>query len=188
MTLLKLRTAIIEDFVAELQAQTVKASQGKLNLEEIMKKSFRAPAVFVGCLKVSKVENETMTASFAAYIVSLPKAAQAGDDQALDLTYQVIARLGKMDIEDAQAPKSIRADNLYSGKLKKGQISLWVVTWQQSIEMPVMDQNAYLSLSDFKNFHSSFDIEPFTPENHEAWANENYTNPPDLEDAIDKIF
>ena len=51
-----------------------------------------------------------------------------------------------------------------------------------------MEQDAYLSLSDFTNFHASYDIESFTPENHEDWANEDYTNPPDMMDEIEKIF
>lgn len=188
MSILELRNAVIADLRDHTGAKHAEAAPGRLDLREIRRRTFKTPAVFVSVLNISKVDprgiDVEMTGRLAAYVVTLPKAAATRDEQAVELTAQIIHRMAKTGFHgQAQSPKNISARNLYAGKFEGANIALWAVTWDQAVTCP--DSTVYAALDDLETFHGVFDIPPHTPDNHDEWAAGDETVKPDLSDTLE---
>ena len=146
MIITAVRQQIADQLALALPAlKHCKPHPGRFDAAELRRVAAQAPALFLAVLQVSNLTvNSTgireATLDLGAFIVTKDEAGSPRDSQVLDLSEQILQLLPKQKWATAQTRSvestSIRAQNLYSGSLDNLGIALWLVSWQQRIEIP----------------------------------------------------
>lgn len=162
MSLLDLRTAIVDQLLTKLAPVKAESHGGRFTLADLQRIATGAPTVRVACLGVTGVEQSggsvSATARWGAFVLTKDQRQLPRDHSALLITAQILASVveNRWGLEAAELPTDLRGDNLYSGKLENKGVALWAVTWTQTIEIETLD---FESLVAFATFHQEIDID-----------------------------
>lgn len=153
MSILQMRDQIagaIKEAVPALRASTPHG--GRFNLQELRRYAVSAPCILVACLGAPKITEEgsqlVAKLRWAAFVLARDTKGQSRGAEALLLVEALLGviRGNRWELEHAHRPESLRAENLYSGKLDTHGVALWAITWEQSLDLEVLDLS---QLSDF---------------------------------------
>jgi len=143
--------------------RTCEPHQGRIDAAELKRVWQATPAVLIACLGANKVQvspgTVRATLRWVAFIVCQAPTGESRDDAALviaDVLLRMIPeeRWGSDEVGRAE---QLRAENLYSGTVDRMGVSLWSVTWVQSVELaPMFDATL---LSDFNHLHAELDVD-----------------------------
>lgn len=168
MSVLQVRQAIVDGIKAKLPAGvTVETHRGRFDsAEEVKRFGAKAPAVLVACVRIPF--NDTtpsmprINACFAVFVVTADKPQLPRDAGALALveSIQGVVSGNTWGRDDTSEPTSIDARNLYSGAIDRMGVAIWVITFDQLITNPVLDQAALDALGVFATFHHDIDVAP----------------------------
>jgi len=124
---------------------TVTTHSGRFDEDAIRRYLKRAPAAVVSCLGGEagmRGERMLLDASMAVFCCTTDKAGSPRVSGQLELVDAVLRALNPLtgaipalDEVMVSRPMNLRARNLYSGKLDSEGVALWVVTWDQQIEL-----------------------------------------------------
>ena len=144
-TPIQLRTAILEGIKAKIPGlPTCQPYHGEFDAEEFGRIIQPMPAVFVACLGMPRVtpraggSGASADVRWAAFVVSVGTCADLRDNDALAVVTPLLQIIpaNHWGQEDIHNPADIRAENLYAGELDAKAVSIWSVSWTQSIEIP----------------------------------------------------
>jgi hypothetical protein len=145
---------------------------GRVDLAEIRRGIPTAvPAALVVCTgtKDARFANGKviMTGLFAAFIVVKGKPGPEGErEKAIaELAGRVVTRVAQEDWSDPQIngmPQRVDSRNLYTGGLDANDAALWVVTWEQALELTVDEPGP--ELVDFLSLKADWDTVSSGPE------------------------
>lgn len=133
----QVRDAAISYFKAQIpQLATVSPWGGRFDFQEVMQKSFKAPALWITVLGTRNVKlnshDTDKIGDFAAFLIVVNTVAVDLHDLALDLVDEIENKLtGQAFGLDIDLPKNIESRNLYRGDIKSRAVALWSTTWQQ---------------------------------------------------------
>lgn len=155
--------AIVATVKARLSAlKTVQSHGGSLTEAELRRWGAVAPAVFVAVLGVRSPatrlpDNVDMT--FCLYVATRNGVGGGRDDLALNLVQGLNQLLlGQRFGLDGFVglPSQVDSQNLFSTDLDKTGLSLWAITWQQTVEL---DTAVSLeALDDFIRAHTTYEL------------------------------
>ena len=125
---------------ADLDIKDIKVSPGRFDASEITRRSFKAPALriaFLGAPRTVAQADETRKydCAFAVFILTDGKTRAL---EGVDIAEAVAAHieLNRFSaITETGVPKNIRMDALYSTHIDDKGISLYSVSWTQSIKI-----------------------------------------------------
>lgn len=163
MTLKEYRDAVVAELKAKLTGlRKVDSHGGRIDLAELRRFAAAAPAVFVAVLGVADAERTStgefvLTASVAAFLVTIDKPGQPRDAAGLTLATAILQVVPGNDwgLEEVGLPESIRAENLYTSAMDKAGVTLWGVTWRQKFYAGALTPAV---LDDLKTFHADWDV------------------------------
>lgn len=144
MSLLALRTAIVDAIQEQLPAADCKTHPGRFDLSEIKRIATKTPAIRIAVLglptgaEAGSGEHDREV-RFAAFVLTTDKPSLPRDVAALAMVGALIAALpgqrwGRPGVHPVDAAK-VAADNLYSSGVDGTGLALWAVTWSQRIRM-----------------------------------------------------
>ena len=167
MSLQDARNAIITGISKHVPpiAGRIEAHAGRLTPEDLAAISARAPIALAACLGVNNIRPGSgvtkADAVWGIFIVTGDKPGMTKDAAALAIVSAIIPLVpentwGMDDVCDN--PKTIRADNLYSGKLDRSRgVCIWAVTWVQEMDFGTLDAG---SIDDLVTVFASWDLAP----------------------------
>lgn len=166
MTLTALRQAIVDRLALELpMLRTCRAHQGRFDVDEIKRIYTAMPAVLVVLLGAQPVTVEghvvTPQLRWGAFVVTGAGAGPAGrDDQALTIIDALmrIVPVERWGSSDCKRPTDLRFENLYTGEVDRQAMSLWLVSWNQRVDL-VAGLDADL-LDELERVHTDWDLAP----------------------------
>lgn len=162
MTLQTVRTALIDSVVAPAVAgavQQVRAHRGQFrSLEEIKKIAVRNTAVLVAYRGFQNVERHhdqfIADVVWVAYSIAQDLSVKNDRNKTAGLIAEVLAGVISREagnLSNAQEdPKRLSAKNVSTLAIDKMGLSIWEVTWTQS--MTILPEELAISLDDFEGF------------------------------------
>lgn len=147
MSLSHARAAIAHYYARTLSGVMVQQQGGPFTLEEIERWTMQTPALVVACLGVPTLDVEggmsVGNSIWGAYCMNrnMPKADRS--ISALDMVGTILSGLPQQRWGNAASKMAtkIGATNLYSSALDAKTLSLWVVRWEQAIDLPISPGN-----------------------------------------------
>lgn len=165
-SLVDLRTAIVASIDTNVAAfRTVRAHGGKLTADEIKAYATRQPACLVACLggpTTREAGQPVMNAIFVAGIITTGTSQTARDAAGLILGESVtaLAARNSWGYTHAKAPTNVRLENFYHRDVDRLGVSLFIVSWQQRVDIDIQDVDTISGLSDFNRHVDSWDLAP----------------------------
>lgn len=179
---------IVDDIAAHLKAEltelkTSELAGGKIDLVEMRRRAVHLPAAFVACVRTrggsSKYGKFSTRGIFlVVLVVESGPGGQATPQDHAHAVLQLLTRALKV-IGDAKTwgndevvstPDKIDSDNPYNKKADENGVALWVITWEQDLEL--VEQPPPADLPDLTSIHTD-------------WKMVESTRPEDAEDDID---
>jgi hypothetical protein len=160
VSLIDVRKEIAKHYAVALPAVRVEEHGGRMDLEEIKRWATGAPALIVACLGVPSVSVEggmtVAEASWAVCILTRNVPGEFKDVASMALVGAVLAGLPTQRWAGtaSKMPKNIRADNAYSSTLDKLGVSLWLISWQQAVDLP---ETTYAELADLLRLYTTYE-------------------------------
>lgn len=160
MSLVTLRTAIRDTIDEEVEGLVnVDTHGGRFDLDEIKRWAKAAPCVVVGALGMPATEYEggttKATVEWGAFVVTRDTTEKKRDELALVLVEAVLGVVTyrqRWGDDYAHKPESIKATNLYGGRLDATGLALWAITWTQGYDINAFDIS---TLDDFLIYQST---------------------------------
>lgn len=121
----------IEDFLA---------FGGKFDLAEVMRRSYRSPAIFVTCEATKTLDKteSTVTASMVMILVVKSSSAKERSPAIMEIASKIATWLPSADFGDGQVvgdPENVDTKNLYGAKADKQGVTLWGFRWEQGLKL-----------------------------------------------------
>lgn len=162
-TFVECQAAIVDVVKARLPAlKTVQSHGGSLTEAELRRWGAVAPAVFVSVLGVRNPNTrllDNVDLVLCLYVATRNSPSGSRDDLALNLVQGLNQLLVAQRWESdcfVGLPTNVDSQNLFSTDLDKNGLSLWAITWQQTVEL-----GAAVSLSELDDFiraHTSYEL------------------------------
>ena len=130
-------TEVVDGIKLALPAlPTCKTHSGRFGLEEVKRLANAAPAVLVSCLRLQANSHPVIrwSATCAVFVLTRDLVGLPRDVSARSLSAYLCGWLRGRQFSGCHAVSSVDAQNLYAGDLEKIGISLWGITWMQSLE------------------------------------------------------
>jgi phage gp37-like protein len=163
MSLALFRDAIVAKIKTDLPTlRTCQAHGGRFDLGELSRWAMQSPAVIVSVLG-GAVEREgganVINTKVVAFVITPGSSVSHRDIAVMSIVDSLVAMVcqNSWNYEDAQAPQNMSAENLYSGDLDKTGVALWAVTWDQRLDVGILDEE---TLDDFKTNYVKWDLSP----------------------------
>lgn len=129
--------ADLESVKGDLGVKDIEISEGRFDASEIGRDSFKAPALrvaFLGAPKSKALADTTRKydAAFAVFVVTDGRGRSA---RGIDIVEAIAERveLNRFSTKDVGVPKSQRIDALYTSQIGQKGISLFSMSWVQSV-------------------------------------------------------
>lgn len=142
MSLATVQAAVVSALATEFPTLTVEAHGGTFTEREVPLLLARAPLLLVSCLGVDRMTPFGATAwriqtRWAIYVFGADTVTTDRDVLALDAVAALLVWLPDqrwgLTAAELPDPESFAADNLYTGHVNILQVSLWAVTWTQTL-------------------------------------------------------
>lgn len=170
--ILQLRTAVVETIQEELGDRfSVFTHGGRFNLEQIKRYSAKGNSVVVSVISSSGVEiqgtERVSDFRWVAFVITKSDTGEKRDAIAL-ATVELLQHLigeNRWGVECAQKVTGLNAANLFSAPVDSKGLALWVITWDQAIDLPGTFAD---SLNDFLTLFTKYDLDTTDGINNDA--------------------
>jgi hypothetical protein len=139
----------------------VSSHVGEFGEREIMEYAVNAPAVILAPLGMPQVQRAgggvLVTVNYGAFILTKSMSVDSRGDIALAIIEEILRVLPYQTWGGAQAPKDIESGNLYAGKIDDMGLSLWVIRWQQTLQLLTQLPT---DIADFLRLHATYNLDP----------------------------
>jgi len=151
MSLLSLRQAVVAALAPALtlpgKAVAVAAHPGRFDAGELRRCATKAPIVLVSALGASDIQDGGEVqglCQMAAFVLCRDLPRLPRDVAALSLVERLLRAVPGNDWsgQASQAPRDLRAENLFSGELDQAGVALWAVSWRQLAVLAPGDADA----------------------------------------------
>lgn len=146
--------------------KTIEQHGGEYDEKETRRFTRGAPAMLLTLLDIIGYEEESTVAvaelRWSLHILTKDNNTVRRREKAHALLSRAIGVImnNRWDIDEARRPDTIRANNLYNADTDEMGVALWMLTWQQKLEIP--DEDAALSLDEFNTLFAEYDLRPAT--------------------------
>jgi len=160
MSLISVRAAIKSTLATALSSATLYEHGGTFDLDAVKRYARRSPAAVVAILG-ARIEFQggitVALASFGVFCLANEASTTKRDVAATLLAESVAVELYSNNWGDVAngSPKKPAMANLHSHALDKIGVAMWVVKWEQQVDL---QRNTIADLDDFFEFRSEYDI------------------------------
>jgi hypothetical protein len=161
MSLVSVRAEIARFFDENLTGVHVFEHGGAFSVDDIKRYSKKSPAAVVTCLNVPNLVFQgtvvSADAQFGVFCLAAESSKEKRDIAALLLAESIAVETYKNFWFDSatSAPSQVNASNLYNSALDKMGIALWVVRWNQQVDL---QRNVIATIDDFLTADITYDI------------------------------
>lgn len=171
---------VLDDIAAYLKAKLPELQQsemvgGRINLEEVMRRSFKIPAAFVtldGTRDGKLVADKVQSKGRFLLVIAVRSHAE-GQPVPQDRAHAIVRFLGRViDVvvkaktwgnpEAQGAPEKVSSANPYLTAADQAGVALWGITWEQMLLLVPVDEPT--NLDDFLILDAKHQIVPSNPE------------------------